>query len=103
MGRPAWMVEDGSIPRLSTGDKTTLIDELVGPNYGLDGNEAIQLEAKKDMRRRGIPSPNVADALACTFAYPSYVEEAATFTDDAEPAFVAQDYNPYDTTHMRSS
>lgn len=96
-----WL-KTGSIPRLSTGDKTTLIDELVGPNYGLDGNEAIQLEAKKDMRRRGIPSPNVADALACTFAYPSYVEEAATFSGDAEPAYVAPDYNPYDITHMRS-
>lgn len=96
-----WL-QTGTIPQLKTNEKSTLIDELVSPNYGLDGNEAIQLEAKKDMRRRGIPSPNVADALACTFAYPSYVEEAVSF-QEVELPYVAPDYNPYDTTHMRSS
>lgn len=97
----AWL-KTGSIPQLKTSEKGTLIDELVGPNYGLDGNEAIQLESKKDMRRRGIPSPNVADALACTFAYPTYVEEAASF-EEAEAPFIAPDYNPYDSNHMRTS
>ena len=30
----------------------------------------LQLESKKDMKARGVPSPNRADALALTFAYP---------------------------------
>ena len=30
----------------------------------------ILLEKKEDMKRRGLPSPNEADALALTFAYP---------------------------------
>jgi hypothetical protein len=30
----------------------------------------IQLEAKKDMKRRLLPSPNRADALALSFAFP---------------------------------
>jgi hypothetical protein len=62
----------GSIPSLKTGEHCTLEDELIGPNYGLNNKEEILLEAKKDMRSRGVPSPNVADALACTFAFPSY-------------------------------
>lgn len=63
----------GSIPAgLSTGENTTLVDELTGPTYALNKREELQLEAKSDMRRRGVPSPNVADALACTFAYPHY-------------------------------
>ena len=31
----------------------------------------IQLESKEDMRKRGVASPNVADALALKFARPS--------------------------------
>jgi hypothetical protein len=30
----------------------------------------IQIEAKKDMKARGIPSPNRADALVLSFAFP---------------------------------
>jgi len=30
----------------------------------------LQLESKKDMKKRGLPSPNIADALALTFAFP---------------------------------
>lgn len=48
----------------------TLVEELIGPTYGLNNLDAIQLESKKDMRRRGVASPDIADALACTFALP---------------------------------
>lgn len=93
----AWL-RSGSIPHIQTGEHTTLVDELVGPNYGLNQNEEIQLESKKDMRKRGVPSPNVADALACTFAFPSF---EMVITDPAEVAAAqrpqtADDYNPYE-------
>ncbi len=47
-----------------------LYDDLIGPETvpRLDGK--IQLEAKDDMKDRGLPSPNRADALALTFAVP---------------------------------
>lgn len=89
----------GSIPKIATGDRTTLVDELVGPNFGMNGNEAIQLEAKKDMRKRGVPSPNVADALACTFAYPVFASTRDRPVVEEKP-FIAPDYNPYDSLHM---
>ena len=89
-----WL-KDGAIPHLAVGDKITLVDELTGPGYGLDRSEAILLESKKDMRRRNVPSPNVADALACTFAYPHF--EVQKFPDaEPERPFVAPDYNPYE-------
>jgi len=48
-------------------DDTDLKDDLVGPQYEFDKSERIKLEAKEKMKKRGIASPDVADALACTF------------------------------------
>lgn len=44
--------------------------ELCGPEYKVTSSGAIQLEAKDSMKKRGMASPDVADALAITFAYP---------------------------------
>jgi len=58
------------VPGIGNKDGTviTLIDELIGPNYHLDVKDRIQLEKKSDMKARGVTSPNVADALALTYA-----------------------------------
>lgn len=58
---------------LSTGaipDHQGLADDLIGPEYGFDADQAILLEKKEHMKARGLPSPDDADALACTFAEP---------------------------------
>ena len=50
-----------------------LEQELTAREYGFvirDGQDSIQLEKKKDMKKRGLASPDNADALALTFAYP---------------------------------
>lgn len=47
-----------------------LQDDLTGPEYdfiGRDGDR-MALETKKDMKKRGLASPDDGDALACTFA-----------------------------------
>lgn len=44
--------------------------ELLAPTFSYDKNNLIQLEKKEDMRKRGLKSPDDADALALTFAYP---------------------------------
>jgi len=51
-------------------DQARLIDDLIGPEYGFNADQAIVLERKEDMKKRGLPSPDWADALACTFAEP---------------------------------
>lgn len=60
-----WLKDGGAIPK-----DTILYQDLIGPETvsRLDGK--IQLESKKDMKARQIPSPNRADALALSFAYP---------------------------------
>lgn len=47
-----------------------LIDDLLGPEYGYDAKERVQLETKDDMKARGLPSPDAGDALADTFFMP---------------------------------
>ena len=46
----------------------TLASELVMPERTLNESKLIQLESKKSMASRGLPSPDGADALCCTFA-----------------------------------
>jgi hypothetical protein len=88
-----WL-ETGSIPNIKTGDRVTLLDELVGPNFGMNSREEIQLEGKKEMRRRGVASPNVADALACTFAMPAIFGERTDSDDHLRP-YIAPEHDPY--------
>ena len=44
--------------------------DLTGLDYGYNGRGEIQLEKKDDMKKRGLASPDIADALALTFAFP---------------------------------
>lgn len=61
----AWL-RGGAIP----GDQQ-IKDDLTGPLYSFAADETrIQLERKKDMKKRGLPSPDDGDALACTFSEP---------------------------------
>ena len=60
-----WLREGGSIPQ----NDQALYDDIVGPEAIIDKNGHIQLESKKDMKERGLPSPNKGDALALTFAF----------------------------------
>lgn len=93
-----WLTH-GAIPNIVTNENVVLTDELTGPNYTLNKSEAIQLESKKEMRSRGVPSPNVADALACTFAYPSF-EFVPTPGQAKETATIAPDYDPFSRANI---
>jgi hypothetical protein len=59
-----WL-KTGSIP-----NDADLRSQLVGPTYTFNLKSEIILEKKEDMRKRGLESPDIADALALTFAYP---------------------------------
>lgn len=60
-----WLKEGGAIPK-----DPVLHQDLIGPEAvpRLDGK--IQLESKRDMKARNLPSPNRADSLALSFAFP---------------------------------
>jgi len=42
--------------------------ELSRPRIDYDNNGRVKVESKKDLKKRGIPSPNLADALIMAFA-----------------------------------
>jgi hypothetical protein len=91
----AWL-SNGTIP-----DQQRLKDDLVGPEYGYRPDQSIILESKDDMKKRGLPSPDWADALACTFAEP--VEPRAMIEarnprnhdGDRPRGGLRTDYDPY--------
>lgn len=61
-----WLKSGGAIP-----DDDELKADLVGPEYSfvnLKGHDVVILEAKEDMKSRGLASPDCGDALAMTFA-----------------------------------
>jgi hypothetical protein len=47
-----------------------LKNDLTGPMMKPDSKGTIFLESKKDMKARGLASPDAADAIAVTFAFP---------------------------------
>lgn len=62
--RMAEWLKEGAIP-----DDKELVEDLVSPTYQFDVQGRRKLESKKDMKKRGLRSPDAADALALTFAH----------------------------------
>jgi len=60
-----WLRAGGCLP-----EDPTLRDELQAPETVPRMDGKIQVEAKKDMKARGVPSPNRADSLVLSFAFP---------------------------------
>jgi hypothetical protein len=58
-------------------DDRDLLADLGAVEYGYDASDAILLERKDDMRRRGLASPDDGDALALTFAWPVFRTDPA--------------------------
>lgn len=60
-----WIRAGGCIP-----DDDELAADLTGPEYHFDSKQRLAIERKEDMKRRGLASPDAADALMLTFAAP---------------------------------
>lgn len=50
-----------------------LASELVGPKYKVESSGKLKVESKDDMKKRGVKSPNKADAFCLTFAGGDFV------------------------------
>jgi phage terminase large subunit len=57
-------------PQGATPDDDELISEVTAPSFKFRSNGQMVLESKDDMKKRGLASPDKADALALTFAMP---------------------------------
>jgi phage terminase large subunit len=69
-----------------------LTDELVGPKYKVESSGKLKVESKDEMKKRGIKSPNQADAFCLTFAggdlFPEHLMN--------RPATSTQGYDPFE-------
>lgn len=81
-----WLKDGGAIP-----DDPTLRDELQAPEIVPRADGKIQIESKKDMKARGVPSPNRADALVLSFAFPVLPRGAG----NGQAARSRREYRPF--------
>lgn len=67
-----WTKEGGELP-----DVDEVQSDLLAPGYTYDSNQRLKIESKEDMRKRGVRSPDIADALGLTFAFPVHLASAS--------------------------
>jgi hypothetical protein len=91
----SWLKSGGAIP-----DDPQLRSELTNLQYGFNAQNEIQLEKKEDMKKRGLSSPDIADALAITFAQMVVPHAHAGGDHHHEDNLVESEYNPFDKEHM---
>ncbi|HEX4919323.1 MAG TPA: terminase [Candidatus Bathyarchaeia archaeon] len=89
-----WLSSGGIIP-----NDPELRSQLTNLQYGFNVNNAIQLEKKEDMKKRGLSSPDIADALAITFAQVVIPHAHAGGTGPHDD-LVEHEYNPFDPKYM---
>jgi hypothetical protein len=82
-----------SLKYLAIPPSAELRDQLIGPEYDFNIRGELQLEKKSDMKKRGLASPDIADALALTFARPVFPRQ---FDDWMGTGRVLWDYDPLD-------
>jgi hypothetical protein len=68
--------------RFSLLDSDSLQADLVSVGYKYTSDGKLLLESKQDMRKRGVPSPDEADAVALCFADPSGFSRSKNFNRD---------------------
>ena len=71
-----------------------LKSDLIGLEYGYNVRNDIQLERKEDMKRRGLHSPDIADALALTYALPVSSNSRAGYAG-TDNDHTATEYDPF--------
>jgi hypothetical protein len=82
-----------SLRYLSIPPSSELRDQLIGPEYDFNLKGELQLEKKSDMKRRGLASPDIADALALTFARPVFPRAYDDWMNTGQ-SNVVSDYDP---------
>lgn len=92
-----WLKAGGAIDP----DDQVLYDDLISPETVATPDGKVQLESKKDMKARGLPSPGRGDSLALSFAFPVSkkavgMAERARMRDKQR-----REHNPYKSTVRR--
>ena len=89
----AWLANEDE--PVSIPDDDRLHGELVAPGYKYDSSSRIVLERKAEIKGRGLPSPDGADALAMTFA--RYI-----IREHVMAAAQKQEFKPFERRNRRT-
>jgi hypothetical protein len=94
-----WGAMRDGLRYLAIPNSAELRDQLIGPEFDYNLRGELQLEKKSDMKKRSLASPDIADALALTFARPvfprGYDDWAGTGGN------VISEYSPFQDSCMR--
>lgn len=82
-----WIRAGGAMPKMPE-----LVTELTAPKYSFDAHNHLLLEKKKDIKARTGVSPDIADAIALTFAQPVLPREVRDLR--AANQSTSTDYDP---------
>ena len=63
-----WLENGADLPLVCKERETNLASQLTSMEYGYNGKMQIQLLSKRDLKKMGHPSPDIADALSFTWA-----------------------------------
>ena len=63
-----WLNNGADLPTSSRDKDTNLASQLTSMEYAYNGKMQVQLMSKKDLKKSGHPSPDIADSLSLTFA-----------------------------------
>jgi hypothetical protein len=74
-------------------DMEDLRTDLTSVEYGFNAKNDLQLESKDSMKKRGLSSPDLADALALTYALPVHPKRSGF---DGQENSDGGEYNPFD-------
>lgn len=83
------------IPGRDSDAGSQLFSDLTGREYGFTLSGQIRLEPKAEMKKRGLPSPDYADALALTFAEKVMLPRAQDGGIVSQGPAVEYEYNPF--------
>ena len=72
-----------------------LMQDLGAPTYWYDETGKRKLESKDDIKKRGLPSTDLGDALALTFAFPVAKKLIPLFPVNMNARKVSEGYDPY--------
>jgi hypothetical protein len=85
-----WLRLGGAIP-----DDVALKQDLAAPVYSFNAQGKRVLESKDELKARGLPSPDLGDALALTFAAPVALKSARErFFETQQTRRAGHEYDP---------
>ncbi|MDP2270929.1 MAG: hypothetical protein Q8K32_09380 [Archangium sp.] len=83
-----WVRAGGALPHLAD-----LVSELTAPTYKFDANNHLLMEKKAEIKKRTGTSPDIADAIALTFAQPVLPRE---LREERRNASSPLDHDPFE-------